>query len=380
MSRRLATLALENGVSATDLDDRPWRFMAASEHRRHALSFAKRVAKANCSVLIMGPTGVGKDVLAEDIHRHSARRHKPFIAVNCGALSVHLFESELFGHCRGAYTSAVSEKPGLVEIADGGTLFLDEIGELTPEAQAKLLRFFANGTYWPVGATSERRADVRLICATNRDLPSMLDKAFRSDLYFRMSAVALSVPFLEGPDTDLLARTFLSELCACHAVDFSTTNIEQLAALAAQCAWHGGARELRNALERFLLLYDPSQTIEQTWELAVQAPHRPTRSNSQTIPPTPTVDMAVADPSTIVERFDDLVFLSLAEGTHDVRELAHRLKRSLPTVYERLKRLGIKPKDLGPTRIVTGAKERTRHDLAQHQSWIQSILKDFQES
>jgi len=355
----------------------PWKFIAASGERQEALFLAQRIAAVNCPVLIMGPSGVGKDVLAEEIHQHSPRRHKPFVAVNCGALNLHLFESELFGHSRGAYTNALHTKPGLVEIADGGTLFLDEIGDLAPEAQVKLLRFLANGSYWPVGSTNERTADVRVISATNRDLPSMLDITFRSDLYFRLSAVALVVPPLDGADTALLAHSLLVELCHDHGMSLPASQIEEISILAATCIWQGGARELRNVLQRFLLLYEVCSSIDETWRLAIRAPHRQRATRAKLVDDIETTRPEVENPSAVVEQFDDLVFLSLAEETRDVRELAFRLRRSLPTVYERLRRLGIKPRDLGPTAVVISAKEKARSGLAPHQTWIQSIFKVF---
>jgi DNA-binding NtrC family response regulator len=205
----------------------------------------------------------------------------------------------------------------------------------------------------------------------------MLDETFRADLYFRLSAVTLVVPPLEGADTELLARSLLAELCEDHAMSLPDSRIAEISSLAATCVWPGGARELRNALQRFLLLCDVCSNVADTWHLAVRAPHRERLNRVPSCHEMPIANTLSEDPSSVVERFDDLVFLSLAEQTHDVRELAFRLKRSLPTVYERLRRLGIKPRDLGRTPMVTSAKEKARTDLAQHQPWIQSILKDF---
>ncbi|MEO5725655.1 MAG: sigma-54 factor interaction domain-containing protein, partial [Byssovorax sp.] len=162
-----------------------WAFIAASPGRESALALARRITASSCPVLIVGATGVGKDVLAEDIHCHSGRAGR-FVAVNCAAIAPGLFESEFFGHNRGAYTGAVDAKAGFAELADKGTLFLDEIGELPLAAQAKLLRFLARGTFWPVGAPREHSADVRIIAATNRDLSAMAGDTFREDLFFRL--------------------------------------------------------------------------------------------------------------------------------------------------------------------------------------------------
>jgi transcriptional regulator with PAS, ATPase and Fis domain len=263
-----------------------WNFTASSPGRRQALSLAQRVAASNCSILIMGPTGVGKDVLAEDIHYHSRRADRPFVAINCAAIPAALLESELFGHARGSYTGALAAKPGYVEIAASGTIFLDEVGELSPEAQAKLLRFLAKKTFWPVGAVKERAVDVRVIAATNRVLPAA-DGSFRDDLLFRLSEIAISVPPIAPEDVRALATDFARSIATRDAKDLAPADAAALAALAAGVAWRGGARELRGAIERFFLLRAPGMSVTEGFREAVAAGVRaaaPVRARSPSLP------------------------------------------------------------------------------------------------
>jgi DNA-binding NtrC family response regulator len=211
----------------------------------------EKVAPARTPVLIEGESGVGKELLAQYLHRLSPRAGKAFVDVNCAAVASTLLESELFGHEKGAFTSAAAEKPGLVEVADGGTLFLDEVGEMPADLQTKLLRVLDSGTFYRVGATRKRRADFRLVAATNRDLAAEVAAGrFRKDLFYRINGVRVVVPPLrERPeDVPLLVEHFSRSLS--HARRFSP---EALAALAAH-DWPGNVRELRFAVERALLL------------------------------------------------------------------------------------------------------------------------------
>jgi transcriptional regulator with GAF, ATPase, and Fis domain len=174
------------------------------------------VAKGDLSVVLLGETGTGKDVLADALHRRSPRSGAAYVRLNCAALPDALLESELFGYERGAFTGAVQAKPGLLEIADGGSLFLDEIGELPLTVQAKLLRVLENGEITRVGGLRARRVNVRIICATNRDLGAQVRSgAFRQDLYFRLNGITLTIPPLRTRRSEIapLAREFVQEAC-----------------------------------------------------------------------------------------------------------------------------------------------------------------------
>jgi DNA-binding NtrC family response regulator len=225
---------------------------------RHVLLTLEKVAPARTPVLIEGESGVGKELLAQHLHRLSPRAGKAFVDVNCAAVASTLLESELFGHERGAFTGAGSEKPGLVEVADGGTLFLDEVGEMPADLQTKLLRVLDSGTFYRVGATRKRRTDFRLVAATNRDLAAEVAAGrFRKDLFYRIHGVRVVVPPLRERPEDVPALVEHFARVLPRPRPFSAA---ALAALAAH-PWPGNVRELRFAVERAGLLAD-GDTIE----------------------------------------------------------------------------------------------------------------------
>jgi len=215
-----------------------------------------RVAAADISVLLQGETGVGKEVIAELIHRHSSRGAAPFLRLNCAAIAESLLESELFGHERGAFTGANAAKPGLLEVATGGVVFLDEVGELTPAIQAKLLRVLDDRTVMRVGGLTPRPIDVRIVSATNRDLEAEVTRGgFRLDLLYRLNAMSIVIPPLrERPvEIAMLAHKFAHD----SAIKLGR-RVPQLTepalALLRSYAWPGNVRELRNVIERALIL------------------------------------------------------------------------------------------------------------------------------
>lgn len=228
---------------------------------RAAVALARKVAPTDTSVLLTGETGTGKEVFAHAIHQGSARCAKPFVALNCSGFSKELLESTLFGHKAGAFTGAVKDKKGLIEEAAGGTLFLDEIGEMPAELQPKLLRFLEDGSYYSVGDTKQRKADVRLISATNRALADEISGGhFRSDLYYRISTFAIELPPLRErvPDIPLLARHFLEHYAGKAGKRIIGISKEAMQALQRK-AWKGNIRELKNVLERAVILEDGEQ-------------------------------------------------------------------------------------------------------------------------
>jgi transcriptional regulator of acetoin/glycerol metabolism len=219
---------------------------------------ARRVAQTDTTVLVLGETGAGKEVLAEQIHRYSARKHKPYVRLNCASLPETLLSSELFGHERGAFTGADRRKIGYFEAADGGTLLLDEIGELSLSMQVKLLRVLENRTVLRVGATAEIPVDVRVICATHRDLPREIEaQRFREDLFYRVSGFTLTVPPLrERPiEVGLLAELFLRQHADRMGNPPPKLSNAALAVLTGH-RWPGNVRELRNAIEHAFVMCD----------------------------------------------------------------------------------------------------------------------------
>jgi Nif-specific regulatory protein len=223
---------------------------------RRLLELVERVAPRDTTVLIMGESGTGKELIARALHEKSPRQERPFIAVNCAALSESLFESELFGHEKGAFTGAISLKRGRFELAQGGTIFLDEVGELAPSLQAKLLRVLQQREFERVGGTQVHPLDIRVIAATNRDLAEdVRDGKFREDLYHRLNVVTLQSPPLRDrkDDIPLLAHYFLqrsAERCKRQVLGLSPEAEEMIL----QYLWPGNVRELENAMERAVVL------------------------------------------------------------------------------------------------------------------------------
>jgi DNA-binding NtrC family response regulator len=284
-----------------------------SEAMHTVASMAAQVAHADVPVLITGPNGAGKEVLADLVHANSTRRDRPFIKVNAGALPDQLIEAELFGTEAGAFTGA-KPRAGRFEAADGGTLFLDEIGNLPPAGQAKLLRVLQTGEYERLGSNTTRKADVRVVAATNLPLrEAMREGRFREDLYYRLSVIELTVPPLAERRDDVLplARAFLDK-------GVRLTSDAERALL--NHSWPGNVRELRNVLQRAALLAGAAPLTAATLNLPAVLPARS--------------DEPVLDRATI-ER-------TLSESGYIVAQAARQLGISRQALYRRMEKLGIK--------------------------------------
>ena len=259
LRRRLADA--EHRLEQVGADDE-W-FETESPAFRQLLRQASRVAATEVPILLRGESGTGKNVLARWLWTHGPRKDGPFVSVNCPALSTELMNSTLFGHKRGAFTGATTDSPGKVQEAEGGTLFLDEVGDLSLEAQARLLRFLNDRAYERVGEAKERQADVRVIAATNRNIEDEVRLGrFREDLLFRLNVVTLTLPPLRDRAEDLraLARHYLARAAARqHRVAFDLSETAERALR--RYAWPGNLRELRNAIERAVIL-SPGPRIE----------------------------------------------------------------------------------------------------------------------
>ncbi|HTM21829.1 MAG TPA: sigma 54-interacting transcriptional regulator, partial [Kofleriaceae bacterium] len=235
-----------------------------SSAMRQLLGQLQKVLDTRATVCIEGETGTGKELIASAVHYQSRRRDRLFVAQNCAALPENLLESELFGHKKGAFTSADADKKGLFEIADGGTLFLDEVGEMPLSLQAKLLRVLQEGTIRAVGSTAERQVEVRIICATNRDLAAEVEKGrFRQDLFYRLMVFPIRLPPLRErrEDIPLLAEHFLRRYTQEYRVDLSGFSQETMDALVAY-HWPGNIRELENEVQRLVIQAEPGGWIE----------------------------------------------------------------------------------------------------------------------
>ncbi|MGC2321206.1 MAG: sigma-54 dependent transcriptional regulator, partial [Terriglobales bacterium] len=262
----IAALALENARRLQSLRNenrRLWNeagldhdIVGESPAIAAVLQKIARLAPSEANILVYGESGTGKELAARALHRNSARAEKPFIAINCAALTESLLESELFGHEKGAFTGAAGAKPGQLEVADGGTVFLDEIGELAPALQAKLLRVLQEREFFRVGGTKPIRIDIRVVAATNRDLAAEVAAGrYRQDLYYRLNVVSFTMPALRDRKSDipLLAQHFLQRLSRKSVRAIKGVSAEALTTME-NYSWPGNVRELENALERAVIL------------------------------------------------------------------------------------------------------------------------------
>jgi NtrC-family two-component system response regulator AlgB len=243
---------------------------------RRALETARQAAASDATLLLLGESGTGKNVLARAIHAWSERRAGPFVTIACTTLAEHLLESELFGHVKGAFTGAWKDKPGRLDAAAGGTVFLDEVGELAPELQAKLLRLLDERRFERVGDTRTREVDARIVAATHRDLEAEVRAGrFRADLFYRLSVVSIRLPPLRERREDLpaLVDHLLEILAARNGRPLPRLEPDAVAAIAAH-AWPGNVRELANALERALVLSSGESIEAESLPDAVLAPPR----------------------------------------------------------------------------------------------------------
>jgi two-component system response regulator PilR (NtrC family) len=254
---------------APESDPEPRGLHAPGSPMEDLLRLAEAMARRESPVLVHGESGTGKEVLARWLHERSLRRDGAFVAVNCAAISPSLVESELFGHCRGAFTHAITDRPGHIRQAEGGTLFLDEIGDMPLELQARFLRVLQEKTVRPVGGDAEIPVDFRLVCATHRELAAEVRAGrFRGDLYYRLRVLELQLPPLRDRPMDIpyLLRGFLSELDEEVDAEEARAAVAELPLAALQYPYPGNVRELRNVAERYAAL----RGIGGGWEQALE--------------------------------------------------------------------------------------------------------------
>ncbi len=295
----------------------------ASDAMERAVELACRVARAAVPVLITGPNGAGKERIAQIVHANSAVRNGPLVAVNCGAIPSELIEAELFGAEAGAYTGAVRARTGRFELADGGTLFLDEIGNLPLAGQVKLLRVLETGQFESLGSSRTRSSRVRILSATNSDLPALIrDGGFREDLYYRLNVIEISLPPLTERRADILplARHFMGK-----ELQLS----EEAAAALLAHDWHGNVRELRNSIERAKLL--AREGIVRTADLNLAVGQRSTAETDGS--------RGIAE----ISLSREVIEASLRDAGGNVSRAAQSLGLSRQALYRRMERFNMRP-------------------------------------
>lgn len=297
------------------------------------LATVKRVARTNASILVTGESGTGKELIAEAVHRNSPRRGKPFVKVNLGGVSQTLFESEMFGHKKGAFTDAVSDRKGRFELADKGTIFLDEIGELDLSCQVKLLRVLQEQTFEPLGDSQPRKVDVRVVCATNADLEQMVrEHTFREDLFYRINLITVHLPALRErrEDIPLLARHFIEKRCQTDGlapVRLTDDALDYLSSL----PYPGNIRELKNFVERTLLVCGKEVLTADDFK--------------QQYHPTSAPQTVSLQGMTLEEMERQTILQALEKHGNNLSQVAQALGISRAALYRRLEKYGISTND-----------------------------------
>ena len=297
------------------------------------LNIVGRVSPTDASVLIVGASGTGKEIIAEAIHQNSARKDAAFVKVNLGGISSSLFESEMFGHVKGAFTDAKHDRKGRFEIADGGTIFLDEIGDLNLECQVKLLRVLQDRTYEVLGSSITRSVDVRVVSATNRNLPELIEHGdFREDLLYRLNLIAIHIPALRdrSDDIPILVNHFLESIASVYrrrGISINEAGLQWLQKL----PWPGNIRELRQLVERAVLLSNSTTLDVADIERALQM---------QPGEPTPQKLPAIGS-MTLEEMERSMVEKAMAQYNNNVGKVAEALGISSAALYRRLEKFGI---------------------------------------
>jgi DNA-binding NtrC family response regulator len=298
-----------------------------------------RIAKTDCTVLVLGESGTGKEMVARAIHDRSSRRDGPFIPVHCGAIPETLLESELFGHVRGAFSGAVRDRPGRFALADGGTIFLDEIGEMSPTFQVKLLRVLQERCFDPVGGRSSVHSNFRVLAATHRDLGAMVGEgSFRSDLYYRLAVMELELPALreKSEDLPLLVEHFIGNANRRHGLQIEHCTAAFLEALQGY-SFPGNVRELENLIERMCILQGTGP---------LRARHLPDKFKANPCPVCASATWQLPEEGAkfaeIVEIFENqLIAQALARTNGNKNQAAKILSMNRTTLVEKLKKRGM---------------------------------------
>ncbi len=311
-----------------------------SDSIKDVLQLVEKVADTDSTVMVTGESGTGKELIARAIHYNSSRVKMPFVAINCGAIPSELLESELFGHIKGAFTGAISNRVGRFELADSGTLFLDEIGDLQPSLQVKLLRALQERRFEPVGSTKTVEVDVRVIAATNVNLEEAVRRGrFREDLFYRLNVIPINIPALRERKTDipLLLSHFLNHFNRNKTRKLSGFSEEALRRLSAY-AWPGNIRELENLLERLSILKGEGLVDVQDLPTKYAQPPDNLELGNLDIP-----EHGLDFNSAVDQYENSLILLALEKTGWNRNQAAGLLRLNRTTLVEKIKKKGLKP-------------------------------------
>lgn len=336
-------LQVENTQLRQELN-RKYQFnqiVGSSDEIKSVLSLVEKVADSDSTILITGESGTGKELIARAIHYNSSRSDQPFIAINCGAIPSELLESELFGHVKGAFTGAISNRAGRFELADGGTIFLDEIGDLEPALQVKILRALQERSFEPVGGTKNIQVDVRVITATNKNLEDLVSKGqFREDLFYRLNVIPIAIPALRERKTDI-------PLLINHFIEYfnksKNRKLQQPSTEAMDCLsnypWPGNIRELENLVERMAILKGSGPIEVSDLPVKYRSGVEPKKTVDEVDIPDDGIDF-----NTLVDQFENKLIVRALEKTNWNRNQAAMLLRlNRTTLVEKIKKKGLKP-------------------------------------
>ncbi len=314
-----------------------------SHEIRKVFEVVEKIANTDSTILINGETGTGKGLVAKAIHRRSGRADKPFISINCGAIPETLLESELFGHVRGAFTGATSDKIGKVKRADGGTIFFDEIGDMSPDLQVKILRILEENEFEQVGGNKTIKVDIRVIAATHRNLKNQIAGGlFREDLFFRLYVIPLELPALRNRkfDIPILMEHFLNHFNGkydLHVDGFTEEAVDLLCAY----AWPGNIRELKNVIERLAVLKQKGRIEPDDLPYKIRYPEKA----SLDLPAIEIADEGISFNTAVTEFEKALIIQSLEKANWVKNRAAKLLRLNRTTLIEKIKRLQLEKPD-----------------------------------
>ena len=316
--------------------EKPTNIIGQSSKMQEVFNIFEKIADTDSTVLIYGESGTGKGLLAKEIHKNSGRRNNPFISINCGAIPDNLLESELFGHVRGAFTGATSQKPGKFELANGGTIFLDEIGDMSLQLQVKLLRVLEDKEFERVGGCKTTKVDVRIIAATHQDLEKGIENGtFREDLFYRLDVIPITLPQLRERKSDipLLISHFLKQHNKRENREVEGISQEAME-IFMEYSWPGNIRELRNIIERLVVLKGKGDIVPQDLPYKMSSTRRSPVTQSKVVISPDGISLNNA-----VSEFEKALILESLEKTKWVKNKAAKLLQlNRTTLVEKIKR------------------------------------------